>query len=218
MDDTVLFFDFDNTITQGDVLDEVIEKFSPDGAWRGWEEAWVAGRMSALECLERQIGNLRVTQGSLLAHLDSVRIDGSFAGILRWARAREVDVNIVSDSFLPLVRHILQRHGIDSVPVFANDLAFSGDRLYPSFPFHDAAFPRSANAKARHLEAWRGYTIIFAGDGRSDLDAALASDIVFAKDSLALELEARAVPFTRFDSLAVELAFLEGLPGGARSP
>ena len=30
----VLFFDFDNTLTSGDVLDQVIEAFSANEAWR----------------------------------------------------------------------------------------------------------------------------------------------------------------------------------------
>ncbi len=221
MPEPVLFFDFDNTLTPGDVLDDVIAEFSPNDAWREWEQAWAEGRMSARDCLQRQVENLRVSREALLAHLASVRIDGSFAGILSWARLRQVEVNIVSDNFLPLILHILRSNGIGGVPVFANDLEFSGDRLHPSFPFHDPAFPRSANAKARHLAAYRDHTIIFAGDGRSDLDAALASDVVFAKASLALELAARAVPFLPFDTLAVVLAFLERMeipvhPGMAR--
>jgi 2-hydroxy-3-keto-5-methylthiopentenyl-1-phosphate phosphatase len=42
-----LFFDFDNTLTAGDVLDKVIEAFSPDDAWRLWESEWDGGRPNA---------------------------------------------------------------------------------------------------------------------------------------------------------------------------
>src|SRR5262249_17004221 len=62
----VLFLDFDNTITVGDVLDGIIERFSPDAAWRGWEDEWRAGRLSAADCLSRQVGALRVTREALL--------------------------------------------------------------------------------------------------------------------------------------------------------
>ena len=44
-----LFFDFDNTLTAGDVLDQVIETFSPNEAWRDWENAWEDGQLSAQE-------------------------------------------------------------------------------------------------------------------------------------------------------------------------
>ncbi len=205
----VLVFDFDNTLTEGDVLDDVIERFSPNDAWRAWEREWAEGRMSARECLKLQVENLRVTREMLFEHLSSVRVDPAFARILEWARDRQVDTIIVSDSFEPLIRHILGNNAIEGVPVFANALAFDGDRLKPSFPHYDPAFPRSANAKAKHLAPYSGCTIVFAGDGRSDLDAALASDVVFAKDSLARDLEARGMAFRPFNRLGTVLEYLE---------
>ncbi|MEI6722345.1 MAG: MtnX-like HAD-IB family phosphatase [Betaproteobacteria bacterium] len=207
----VLVFDFDNTLTRGDILDQVVETFSPNDRWKHWESEWVAGRLPARECLRLQVENLRVTREALLDYLLSIRIDSAFKGILAWAKAHDVEVLIVSDSFLPIIRHILANNAIDGVPVFANDLEFSGDQLHPAFPFHDPAFPRSANAKANHLVPYRGNTIVYAGDGRSDLDAALVSDVVFAKDSLARELEARSVPFQPFTTLEPMLAYLESL-------
>lgn len=207
--DPALVFDFDNTLTRGDVLDEVIAQFSPDEGWKHWEAAWVAGDLSARDCLRRQMEGLRVTREDLLAYLGTVRIDPAFARIQDWCRAKRADLIIVSDSFAPLIEHILACNAIAGVPVFANELAFAGDRLVPSFPYFDPAVPRSANAKARHLAAYRHHTIVFAGDGRSDLDAALVSDVVFAKDTLARELDARSIDFRPFDTLEPVLAFLE---------
>ncbi|HEY8069258.1 MAG TPA: MtnX-like HAD-IB family phosphatase [Burkholderiales bacterium] len=204
-----LFFDFDNTLTDGDVLDQVIEEFSPNELWRDWENAWEDGRLPARDCLRLQIENLRVTREDLLHYLTQVRVDPAFAAIVDWAKARQVDVNIVSDSFLPLIHHILLNNGIDVVPVFANDLSFSGDRLIPAFPFYDPACARSANTKARHLAAYNGHTIIFAGDGHSDLDAALSANVVFAKSTLARELGARGATFHPFGTLEPVLEFLE---------
>src|SRR5205085_5578224 len=106
---------------------------------------------------------------------------------------------------------VLRANGIEGIPIFANDLAFADeDRLVPMFPFYDPAFARSANAKARHLAPYRARRrIVFAGDGHSDLDAALAADIVFAKATLARELNARGAAFYPFDTLEPVLAFLE---------
>ena len=205
-----LYFDFDNTLTEGDVLDELIEAYSPNDTWRDWELAWAEGELSARDCLRLQVENMRVSREQLYAHVARVRIDPLFAEIVAWARERRVPVSIVSDSFLPLIRQVLRTHGIDHVPIYANDLAFGdGDRLIPLFPFHDPAFPRSANAKARHLRASHGRRIVFAGDGHSDLDAALAADVVFAKATLARELAARGAAFHPFDSLEPVLGFLE---------
>jgi 2,3-diketo-5-methylthio-1-phosphopentane phosphatase len=213
----VLFFDFDNTLTDGDVLDQVIERFSVDEKWRDWENAWEDGHLPARDCLRNQIENLRVSRDQLFNHLLQVRIDPVFSAILGWAESRQVGVNIVSDSFLPLILHILHNNGIEGVPVFANGLEFSGERLIPSFPFYEPSCTRSANAKARHLASCRGHRIVFAGDGHSDLDAALAADVVFAKSTLARELGALAVDFHPFDSLEPVLAYLHTELGRARS-
>src|SRR2546422_9011879 len=105
----VLFFDFDNTLMQGDILDEVIEKYSPNEAWRDWENAWAQGHLPARDCLRLQVGNMRVSRERLLEDLTRVRIDPAFAEIVEWAKLRQVGINIVSDSFMPLIRHILRR-------------------------------------------------------------------------------------------------------------
>lgn len=204
-----LFFDFDNTLTAGDVLDKVIEAFSPDDAWRLWESEWDGGRLSARECLQRQVEGLRVTRVKLFDYLSAVRVDAAFPAIVDWARARRVALAIVSDSFEPLIRRILENNGVAGVPVYANDLEFSGDRLLPRFPFADPACARSANAKARHLLPFRDHRIVFAGDGRSDLDAALAADTVFAKDRLAAELGALGVAYRPFETLEPVLDYLQ---------
>jgi len=206
-----LFFDFDNTLTEGDVLDRVIETFSPDESWRNWEHAWERGQLSARECLSRQMEHLRVSRLALFDYLQQVRVDPAFAGIVEWARTRRIEVSIVSDSFAPLIEHILQNNGIAGVRLHANCLEFSGDRLIPSFPYADPACMRSANAKARHLQPYRrDHYLVFAGDGHSDLDAALAADLVFAKSTLAKELAALRVgfrPFETLDSVLSQLHF-----------
>jgi 2-hydroxy-3-keto-5-methylthiopentenyl-1-phosphate phosphatase len=215
----VLFFDFDNTLMDGDILDQLIEKYSPNEAWLDWENAWAQGHLPARDCLRLQVQNMRVSRERLLRDLTRVRIDPAFAEIVEWARLRQVGVNIVSDSFVPLIRHILCSNGIDGIPVFANDLRFlADDRLAASFPFYDPACHRSANAKARHLMPYRANRIIFAGDGHSDLDAALAADVVFAKCVLANELDARGVAFYPFDTLEAVLAYLETVEDALREP
>ena len=121
----VLFFDFDNTLTQGDVLDDLIERYSPNEFWRDWENAWAKGDLPARDCLRLQVENMRVPRARLLEDVARVRIDPSFAEIVDWARRHQVEVQIVSDSFLPLIRHILHANGIAGIPVLANRLEFA---------------------------------------------------------------------------------------------
>jgi 2-hydroxy-3-keto-5-methylthiopentenyl-1-phosphate phosphatase len=205
----LLFFDFDNTITLGDVLDAIVERYSATDAWRGWEAAWQEGRISTEECLLRQIGDLRVSQQDLLKFVASVPIDPSFAKIVAWAGNHGVELAILSDNFSMLIREILDREGLGHVPVFANELTFIGDRPNAHFPLKDTACSRCAHCKGQHLRHRDGFYRIFIGDGLSDVCAALVADKVFAKDSLAIDLAKRGRPYTPYRSLAEVLRYLE---------
>lgn len=215
MDKLALFLDFDNTITRGDVLDSVIEQFSPNDRWREWEQAWQEGRISTQECLLRQMANLRVTAAELLDFVSIIEIDPHFAQIVEWSAKEQVGLTIVSDNFSLLVQAILRNNGIRGTPVFANELAFSGDCVEATFPYRDPLCPRCAHCKAQHLSHCGARPRIFVGDGLSDICPARCADIVFAKDSLAKYLKQRGVPFSPFDSLQPVLKFLETLPAPA---
>jgi 2,3-diketo-5-methylthio-1-phosphopentane phosphatase len=204
-----LFFDFDNTITRLDVLDRVIERFSVGDAWREWEAQWQEGRIGTLECLTRQVGDLRVEPAALLDFVAGFEIDAHFAPIVAWAGEHGAPLTILSDNFEPLIKAILDRHGLGRVPVVANGLAFDGDRLQPSFPWVDRACPRCAHCKAQHLRGSPARPRIFVGDGLSDVCPSLVAEQVFAKDSLAAALGRRGVAFQGYRALDEVLAWLE---------
>ncbi len=78
----IVFFDFDNTITKGDVFDNMLLKFSEGDAWRDFEERWNNKEIGSRECLEGQIKMVSVTRRSLDAYLGRVRLDPYFKRIL----------------------------------------------------------------------------------------------------------------------------------------
>jgi HAD superfamily phosphoserine phosphatase-like hydrolase len=206
-----LFFDFDNTITEGDVLDRVIERYSVNGDWHECEELWQAGRMTSAECLHRQVAGLRVLPEELDRFAASFEIDPYFERIVRWSERTGATLQVLSDNFRPLIAAILERHDLGHVPVFANELVFSGDQPEARFPWRDPACPRCAHCKASHVRAVNDGITLYVGDGLSDICPSLAADIVFAKESLAADLERRGVAFHRFRALDDVLAFLETL-------
>ncbi len=198
---TVLFIDFDNTITLGDVLDSVIETFSRTNEWIEWEKEWVENRLSSIDCLTMQIGNLEVDQDALLQFVRRVKIDPRFVDVQRWAAATQTDLVIVSDNFEVILREILRQHAVAAPAIFANALAFERKRLVPSFPYRSPTCSRCAHCKASHFERYAGYHTIYVGDGLSDICPAIRAERVFAKDSLADYLRVQGIPFTPFEHL-----------------
>lgn len=198
---TILFVDFDNTISHGDVLDSVIETFSRTTQWIKWEKEWRENRMSSLECLRLQVGDLEVDRDTLLEYVRRAEIDPSFVDLQKWAAATNTELVIVSDNFEIILREIFRRHEIVAPPIFANTLTFEETRLVPSFPYRSATCARCAHCKASHFGRYNGYRKLYVGDGLSDVCPAIRADQVFAKDSLATYLVGQGKPFIRFEKL-----------------
>ena len=180
----MLFFDFDNTVTTIDVVDDLLERFSVDDKWKTFEEAWQAGKLGSKECLEGQLRSVRVSREALSRYLAAISIDSGFPTLLAFLKSRKIPAVIVSDGFSFIVREILRHQGITGIRAYCNRIRFSKDRLIPSFPYRDPNCPRCAHCKKRHLLDHPDKTLIYVGDGLSDVCAAQEADIVFAKGNL----------------------------------
>lgn len=188
-----MFFDFDNTITTFDVLDDIIKRFSINDRWKKLEKDWVAGRIGSKECLRGQLTGLRVTKRALSEYLSGVSIDGNFKKLLALLDENNVKPIIVSDDFSFIINSVLRDNRVKGIRVFSNSLKFSKDRLIPSFPHVNKLCASGANCKKLHLfKHGKGKKmVIYVGDGLSDICPALQADLVFAKGSLLRHLKAK---------------------------
>jgi len=186
LSDCVVFFDFDNTVTLFDLLDDIIERFSVDTEWTKLENLWKTGKISSRECLEGQLRSVRVTKKALLQYLSQIRIDPHFYRLFAMLKREGMKPVILSDSFGFIIETILKNNGIKDVKVYANTLKFHNGRLMPSFPYRHKRCLRCANCKKKSLQRKdvRDKVIIYIGDGLSDVCPAGYADIVFAKGEL----------------------------------
>jgi len=198
-----VFIDFDNTITCGDVLDGIIEKFAVNVRWRVLEEDWAAGRIGARACLEGQLGVLRASWPALTRHLDGIRLDPGFAALRDLLQRERIELTVVSDNFDLFVGHILRQQGLGDVAYRANHLEIAADRLLPSFPYANPDCPDCAHCKKTHFlpPHHDARQVIFIGDGRSDICPARHADIVFAKTGLLSYLQGAKIPCLAYDDL-----------------
>ena len=70
----VVFCDFDGTITQLDVTDQILTQLAHP-SWREIEQEWMQGLIGSRECLERQIALVDAPAEELHAVIDAVAID-----------------------------------------------------------------------------------------------------------------------------------------------
>lgn len=199
----IVFFDFDNTITTIDVIDDMLGRFSKDDEWKDLEKRWQREEIGSRECLKGQVEGIRIRKDRLDKYLLTVKIDPYFKRLLRLFESRGIPALIVSDNFDYMLKSILKRNDIPDVEVYCNRADFSGDRFNPSFPFANKKCGDCANCKKTHLLSKKrsGLKTVYIGDGRSDLCASKISDIVFAKDYLKESFRREGLPHIAIDSL-----------------
>ncbi len=206
-----LFFDFDNTITQFDILDDIIERFSVSGDWVKLEKEWQNGRIGSKRCLQGQLALVRITRKELSAYLKKVKIDPWFKRILALVSNYYVEPVIVSDDFDFIIKSVLRNHRIDGVKVVCNALRFRGDKLQLQFPHTDSDCGTCGHCKKKSLikRLKRNKISIYIGDGRSDFCPAKLATVVFAKGSLLRHCRDAHKPYIPMKSLRDVYSFLK---------
>ena len=198
-----VFFDFDNTMTTSDVLDDVIKRFSINDQWMVLEKAWQEEKIGTKECLAGQLKNVRLTKSALHKFLKNVELDPHFHQLLSFLVREGIKPVILSDNFNYIIEWILKNQGIGDLKVYGNTLRFYKDRIIPAFPYDNPFCLNCAHCKKIHLtkDKTEKKVIVFVGDGRSDFCPARVSDVVFAKDKLLSFMVKERLPHIPYKNL-----------------
>lgn len=221
----IVFCDFDGTITQLDVTDQILTQLAHP-SWREIEQEWVRGSIGSRECLERQMALVETSTPELRALIDSVPIDPHFSAFYRFTQKRRIPLYLVSDGFDYVIRRVMKRCSLNGPfrkgkHLFSSALRVQGRRLVPSFPYSvEPCEHGCGTCKAviiRRVMAGRR-PVIFIGDGLSDRFAVRESDVVFAKHQLLAhcrEYDIACHPFETFADIQEALGKLLS-PGALR--
>ena len=106
--DCLVFFDFDNTITPFDVLDDIIKHFSVNKDWQALESSWQKGKISSRECLEGQLRSVRISRSNLLRYLSRIKVDPHVRKLFNLLIREGIRPVVLSDSFTFIIKTILQ--------------------------------------------------------------------------------------------------------------
>ncbi|MBU0548230.1 MAG: MtnX-like HAD-IB family phosphatase [Candidatus Omnitrophica bacterium] len=182
----VVFFDFDNTIATCDVFDNMLLLFSRDDRWVELEKRWKSGRIGSKTCMEGQLRGMDLHKKSLDAYLPKIKLDPYFKTLYKFLQAKKVKTIVLSDNFDYILNRILKINGIKKLKVMVNKLSFTRDKVITEYPFKNKDCQVCAHCKTKNLLAKspKGFTIIYVGDGTSDICPAKYAHLVFAKENL----------------------------------
>jgi len=214
---SIIFFDFDGTITKRDTTDAVLEAFAMP-PWQEIEEDWVAGRIGSRECMTRQLALVRASRADLNSLLDSLEIDEHFLSLLEYCEQHSVAVHIISDGFDYFISRILNRkslglkRALSQMTISSSHLEFQNGRIVTSFPFyHEGCQHGCATCKPAVMKSLNSHDepTIFVGDGLSDRFAVGAADVVFAKSKLLSFCREEGISCFEYEDMSEVLSWME---------
>ena len=149
--------------------------------------------------------------------LDNIKLDPSFKDFYHWAKANNVPVVVLSSGMVPIISALLQHlvgPEAKDIEIESNDCVDRPGKKKQEeggwmIQFHDdSEFGHDKSLAirpyAKHFDDRPGEprpTMLYAGDGVSDLSAARETDLLFAKKGhdLVTYCEREGVPFTLFE-------------------
>jgi len=195
-----LVVDFDGTVTEEDLLDEIASRFGDPVVYQEVEDGLDEGRMALREVITREFAPVRKPLEEIVTwELENVHIRAGFRELVELAAERGWRFVIVSSGFHELIEPILEHEGVE-VELHANRVDPRLDGWRVLWRYDESCDSCGESCKRSIVQELGGDgEIVYVGDGYSDRCAAEASDRVFATKGLAHYLDERGVPYERFE-------------------
>jgi 2,3-diketo-5-methylthio-1-phosphopentane phosphatase len=202
MKKTIILSDFDGTITTINVLDSLYEKFGGPG-FRNHMERWRRGEISTMEEIELIFRTVKATRQDMETFLRTVDLDPGFKSLVNYCNNQDIPFAVISDGLRWYIDYILDFHDAGIPDVYAGDISFTSDGFRFDFPWYDPAYPLRSTAKPLIVKDYQqqGYSVIFIGDGLTDVEAAEVADVIYAKDVLLYEAGERGIQAQQFENM-----------------
>jgi len=194
--------DFDDTAAEQNVAEILLNRFgNPD--WKDVRQSFRDGYMDLKEYQEITFRNIEAdTMQSYVKEHANLR--PYFRELWGYCRANGFPMAVVSQGLDFYIEALLEKEGVARVPVYAVETEFHNG----SISFHyNHAYPGKeslGNSKGFVVESFqeRGCHVFFAGDGRSDLEAARTADVIFAHSTLAKFCDDEGIAYQPFEDFA----------------
>jgi 2,3-diketo-5-methylthio-1-phosphopentane phosphatase len=202
-----MFIDFDGTLSQQDVGEEIFNEFGDERQVKKIIDDLLSDKISSKQSWFELCNSVSsISENELNKFLETMLIESTFPSFQEYCKEQNFEIYVLSDGFDFYIDRILKNNNIDGLVVYANHLEITEGKLIPSFPYYDDASFSSANCKRNHIlnHSSEDDFTVFIGDGNSDKEVVEYCDFVFAKDDLLKFCEKERItffPFKNFDDV-----------------
>jgi len=219
----IFFTDFDGTITQQDTNDYITDEHGMGlQARKIINDKILDGHDSFRNGFQQMINSWKLSLPELISILESyITLDPYFKDFVIWAKAHNIPIIVLSSGMVPVIAALLKKLLGDDLMKDIEIIANSTQLVSPGYSldkpatqgwnikFHDdSSFGHDksltirpyATAIAEMADENTKPTLLYAGDGISDLSAARETDLLFAKEGrdLVTYCDREGIPFTTF--------------------
>jgi 2-hydroxy-3-keto-5-methylthiopentenyl-1-phosphate phosphatase len=212
-----IFCDFDGTISQKDVGEEMFVRFGSDknkiyeiaAKWMNFDinpiEAWTQTCNTVKEFKHEDFDSF----------LSEIQIDVGFKSFVEWCNSNGYELRVLSDGFDYYIKKLLKREGLNNITTHTNLLNFGvNNELKPAFPYTDEECKKCANCKRNHIlnNSCDEEFTVYVGDGFTDYCPAQFCDFIFAKGALLKYCEMNRItyfPYNTFNDVLNKLSELK---------
>lgn len=206
-----IYCDFDATVTVNDVWDVLFSNFGDPQAFQVWQK-FNTGEYTAAQCIaEACLTVTNAEEDSMQRLFEQEPLQQGFLDFYQYCKAERLPLTIVSDGFSCYIRPILAKNAIDT-RFFANTIEVNdAGGLTVDFTHGRESCRHCGACKCSAIDQTsdENDTIVYIGDGYSDVCPVKIADIVFARDMLCRMCERDGVPYHPFHNFHQIMPILE---------
>ena len=210
----IVFCDFDGTITQEETFVAMLRRFTPELAAQLLPEIYTQ-RLTLRDGVRQLVSSIPSTRYSEI--IDFTRLQPLRTGLielLNFLDTNQIPFVVISGGFRGMVEAVVEPFQHRIAAIYAMDVDLQNTHLRVNSAYEGGT---EVVAKAQIMAKYRADEAIIIGDSITDLQMALAADLVFARPPLTkylAEQQKAYIPWQDFIDVRNYLAeyILKGIP------
>lgn len=193
--------DFDGTITVDKTSTGIKEEFGSEG-WQALESEYHAGNRSVEENNVLQYALVRASENDIADYVNrEVVVRDGFQEFVAHCEDWGLRFVIVSSGLDAYINPTLKKYDIENLETHSGDASFDSGGIQVKYldPNGKAITSGFKESFVRYFKS-KGHTVVYLGDGLSDVGPAKEADYVFARSDLRTNLAQQGAPHYTFET------------------